>query len=158
MVLDLVRTHVAGVLGHASPEAIDARRAFKSLGFDSLGAVELRNQLAQATGIALPSTLIFDHPNPSAVVDYLLGQAAPSGSPANGAGEPDDARVRRALASIPVDRLRAAGLVGPLMELADANGGNGDADTDAPDLDRFDTLDVAGLVAESLGEGDSSGS
>ncbi|MGA8363603.1 MAG: SDR family NAD(P)-dependent oxidoreductase, partial [Solirubrobacteraceae bacterium] len=78
VVLELVRTEVAIVLGHASPEAIRATQAFKELGFDSLAGVELRNRLNRVTGLRLPTTIVFDYPNPAALAGYLLGEVAGS--------------------------------------------------------------------------------
>ncbi|MFJ8959224.1 type I polyketide synthase [Lentzea sp. NPDC102401] len=72
--VDLVRGHAAGVLGHATPAAIDNDKQFRDLGFDSLTAVELRNSLASATGLKLPAGLVFDYPTPDELAGHLAGE------------------------------------------------------------------------------------
>jgi acyl carrier protein len=81
IVLNLVRTEVATVLGHTSPEAINTQRAFLELGFDSLTAIELRNRLNTATNLHLPPTLIFDHPNTTTLAQYIQQEVERSEAP-----------------------------------------------------------------------------
>ena len=75
VVLELVCAEVASVLGHTTPEVVREHVALKDHGFDSLKAVELRNRLSTATGLALPTTLAFEYPSPAALADHLLGEA-----------------------------------------------------------------------------------
>ncbi|MBP8532279.1 type I polyketide synthase [Streptomyces sp. MK37H] len=75
--VELVRGHVASVLGHGTPEAIEPDRAFKELGFDSLTALELRNRLQSASGLQLPASLVFDHPTLDATARFLRDRLAP---------------------------------------------------------------------------------
>jgi acyl carrier protein len=91
--VDLVRSHVAAVLGYAGPDAVDPDRAFVELGFDSLSAVELRNRLDAETGLQLPPALAFDHPTVTALGEHLLRELAPT------APLPQDA-ARAALATL----------------------------------------------------------
>jgi acyl transferase domain-containing protein/NADPH:quinone reductase-like Zn-dependent oxidoreductase len=71
MLLDVVRSNAAVILGYDSADAIDAERGFKAMGFGSLTSVELRNRLTVATGLRLATTLLFSYPTPAALVDHL---------------------------------------------------------------------------------------
>ncbi|WAZ19995.1 SDR family NAD(P)-dependent oxidoreductase [Streptomyces cinnabarinus] len=148
--LDLVRSHVAAVLGHANPQSLDAERPFKDLGFDSLTAVELRNRLNTATGLRLPATLVFDHPTPTALTHHIRSRItlaeAPDTAPALAA---DLERLERVIGAASTDdvvshritdRLRA--LLTALEGAAPDTGTAADDDLDdATDDELFDLLD-----------------
>ncbi|MEH0551771.1 SDR family NAD(P)-dependent oxidoreductase [Streptomyces sp. B21-101] len=69
--LEHVRRAAGRALGHDGTTVMAADRAFRDMGFDSLTAVELRNALIKDTGLALPATLVFDHPTPAALAQHL---------------------------------------------------------------------------------------
>ncbi|WP_320064919.1 SDR family NAD(P)-dependent oxidoreductase [Micromonospora sp. RTGN7] len=71
LLLDLVRTRCATVIGHAGGERVEPRRPFRDLGFDSLMAVELSNRLSAVTGVRLAPHAVFNHPTPELLAAHL---------------------------------------------------------------------------------------
>ncbi|MCX5381156.1 type I polyketide synthase [Streptomyces sp. NBC_00091] len=162
--LDRVRRDVAAVLGHAGPEDVDPEGAFKDIGFSSLTAGELAQRLSAATGRKLPPTLVFDHPTASAVAGHLLELLTPEGG--TGGRDPEEARIRAALAAVPLDVLRGAGLLDTLLALAPQagaesapeqgsgggtfDGGHSGGSEGDDALDRIDGLDAEALIELAL--------
>ncbi|MFI6306075.1 SDR family NAD(P)-dependent oxidoreductase [Amycolatopsis thailandensis] len=56
-------------------------RTFAELGLTSLGGVQLRHRLAEATGCELPQSLVYDFPTPAAVIGELERLLSGRGGP-----------------------------------------------------------------------------
>ncbi|MCX5198443.1 SDR family NAD(P)-dependent oxidoreductase [Streptomyces sp. NBC_00249] len=149
-VLDLVRAEVATVLGHTGQDAVQADRAFQEMGFDSMTAVELRNRLNAATGVRLSATVVFDHPNPTALAEHVLGEVAPDGAAAEEPALAELDRLEAALAALAEDSqtrstvsVRLQTILSRLNEAAGPAGGPDLAETieSASADDLFDFID-----------------
>ncbi|ONI92079.1 hypothetical protein ALI144C_00130, partial [Actinosynnema sp. ALI-1.44] len=90
---DLVRGHAAAVLRYESAEDVLPQRAFKDLGFDSAGAVDLCNRLSEVVGVRLASTMVFDYPNATALAEHIRGEVV--GADSADTGDPVLATLER---------------------------------------------------------------
>ncbi|MGW1957725.1 SDR family NAD(P)-dependent oxidoreductase [Streptomyces sp. NPDC001920] len=71
-VLALVSEEASHALGLRSPRSVRPDQPLRDLGMDSVTAVDLRNRISARVGTKLPATLLFDHPTPARLTEYLL--------------------------------------------------------------------------------------
>ncbi len=90
---DELARRLAALLGLPDGRRLEPRRALRDLGLDSLLSVSLRNELAAAFGLDLPSTLVFDHPTLEALASHLSGLLEGPEAPLDTLGEPELAEL-----------------------------------------------------------------
>ena len=106
ILVDLVCATIATVLRSVRPEEIDPDRAVQELlGFDSLAAVAMSNQLTSATGLALATTVIFDYPQPAVLAGYLHGELMEPPAHGNGRSTAIAAPTEKSLDDMDLDDL-----------------------------------------------------
>jgi pimaricinolide synthase PimS1 len=157
LVLAMVRSHVAEVLGLDEPDAIAPRQGLMDMGFDSLMAVDLRNRLGETTGLRLPTTLVFDYPTAADLSAHLLEEliAAAAEPPMEALAALEElSRLETAFASVAADhqmRVKIASRLRQVLRDIDPNGetepltdrqsADGDRFTQASDEEIFQFLD-----------------
>lgn len=156
-VMDLVCAHVAAVMGHSSSEAIDVVRPFRELGFDSLMAVELRNRLQSATGMVLPTTVVFDYSSSVLLAEHLCDVLAGEGAPTGESVEAELANLEARLSALrdEGERERATAHLQALVARLADNGGpvdnGGVSQTVAERLESASDEEIFGFIEGELG-------
>ncbi|MFF3468157.1 type I polyketide synthase [Streptomyces sp. NPDC002619] len=152
-VLDLVRTHVAALLGYDDPAALDPARPFTDLGFDSVAATDLKQALFAATGLQLSATLVFDHATPAALTAHLRDELCPE---TDGGGimavlaELD--RLEETLAALPPEDVERHRIPGRLQTLTARLAGTGTGPSPDEQLaDDASADDVLAFIDKELG-------
>ncbi|WP_040793190.1 beta-ketoacyl reductase, partial [Nocardia paucivorans] len=153
LILDVIRTQAAAVLGHTSADATAPDKPFSDIGFDSLGVMEFRNRLRTAIGLQLPTTAMFDYPTPEALAGFIRREIAPVDDPAQRLGAEIESLARECTAAAlsPEDRAELASRLTALVrELEGKDVGGIDPDDtvdnldDADDRELFDFIDNLG--------------
>ncbi|WP_216918423.1 acyl carrier protein, partial [Nocardia noduli] len=111
----------------------------------SLTAVEARNRIKTATGVAVPATLIFDYPTPRAVTEHLHQQLA-GNYHFGGPSREDEAVIREFLANVSMERLRSSGIFDQLLRFAVDDKSNSVAKSSDITQDAVDEMDPENLV------------
>jgi NADPH:quinone reductase-like Zn-dependent oxidoreductase/acyl carrier protein len=153
-ILELVRGEVATVLGHASAREVDPQQAFQEMGFDSLAAVELRNRLNSATGLALGATTVFDYPTPAALADHLRAATEQDRKPSVEGGI---SQLEQMLAALPSDDPNRSKLATHLRSLAAELESDSRAAARSADVSRLESAsdeELLDFIDEQVGSHD----
>ncbi|MGD3110834.1 type I polyketide synthase [Streptomyces sp. YGL11-2] len=107
LLLETVRTHMAAALGHSSADDIPPNTHLAELGFDSVTATQLRQQLSETSGLRLPATTLIDHTTAHTIAAYLAERvtsrhgSTQTGVAVPSAGEHAAPRSERAAPAVP---------------------------------------------------------
>ncbi|MET7426650.1 SDR family NAD(P)-dependent oxidoreductase [Dactylosporangium sp. NPDC005555] len=149
-VLVIVRQALADVLGHAGPESVAADQPFQELGISSLTATELRDRLANVTGVPLPATLVYDYPTPTTLAGYICERVIPTASSATQLLEEHLTRLEITLAEV-ADADSRTWLAGRLTDLAARVGAELPAGrADSADLDSASDEEMFAIIDNEL--------
>ncbi|WNI23573.1 type I polyketide synthase [Streptomyces sp. ITFR-16] len=157
VLLDLVRTHVAALLGYDDPAEVAPDRGFTDLGFDSVAAVDLRTKLVAATGRPLPTGMIYDHPSPGALAAHLWSELCQDDSPGELPVLAQLDRLEEAAAGLAAEDIEATRITARLQSLLarltgtlDAQTGNGGQGV-GEQLETASADDVFAFIDNELG-------
>jgi acyl transferase domain-containing protein/NADP-dependent 3-hydroxy acid dehydrogenase YdfG len=78
LLVELVCSHVAAVLGHDHADAVDAGTPIQNLGLDSLGGIKVRNRLQAATSLVLPAMLVYSNPTSETLAEHIHERLIPA--------------------------------------------------------------------------------
>jgi acyl transferase domain-containing protein len=152
VVLELVRSRAAVVMGHDTPDALDVRRPFKELGFDSLMAVELRNGLQADTGLALATTVVFDHSSCLELSTHIVSRLADGASSGGDLdGEIDSIELALLALDDEQERTRAMARLQTIVGRFASNGESGNGTSVAEHIQAATDEEIFGFIDKELG-------